>query len=318
MTDPVIHIGYNKTGSTWLQDVLFPRRDLGFLSFLDMKDREEIYRSTVSQHALSFDGSKIRAYYEAKINTPENKGLLPIFSCERFSGDPHSGGYDTKEIADRLKAVFPKSKIIIVVREQQSMLLSTYRQYVRAGGARSLAGYFNPPERGSRRVPMFDFNYFQYDKLITYYQRLFGEEHVLVLPYEWLRKKPEKYVAEILSFCQLNVSTEAISKLPFNQKVNRGYGRITLALKRKYNRYFLDNGLNPGAPWGLPEGAERKVVRFLKRIDQLAPKSWQTAGEKRLKKYIKKQTDGLYSASNIQMEKTGNLELGDLGYEGIS
>ncbi|MCB0704431.1 MAG: sulfotransferase [Saprospiraceae bacterium] len=311
----LIHIGYNKTGSTWLQEALFPRKDLGFLSFLELEDRERIYRSLVRQHPLTFDGVDILGYYNEKISLAENSGLLPVFSNERFSGDPHSAGYDTKEIADKLYQLFPDSRVVIVVREQQSMLLSTYRQYVRAGGPRSLRGYFHPPERGSRRVPMFDPEYFEYDHLVAYYQALFGKENVLVLPYEWLRIKPLDYVQKLLQFCDIKIDSQVLQALPFQQKVNRGYGRLTLSWKRQYNRFFLDNGLNPGAIWDLPYSFERKLVRIWSRLDDLLPKSWQQSAARKMKRYIAQQTKGKYAESNRRLEVLTGLSLRELDYE---
>lgn len=315
MRPPIIHIGYNKTGSTWLQEELFPQRELGYLSFLSIEDRTEIYRSLVSQHALTFDPEPILSYYRNKVELPENEGLQPVFSAERFSGDPHSAGYDTKEIAQRLHRLFPEGRIIAVIREQRSMLLSTYKQYVRAGGPRTLRKYFAPPERGSRRMPMFSFDYFDYAPLIGYYQELFGKERVLVLPYEWLRQEPERLVSEILRFSGLEVDVEMVRKLPYNKKVNPGYGPVTLSWKRHFNRFFIDNSLNPGALFDLPYGAERRVVSWMRRLDNLLPGNWRRRSEQRLKRIIDRHVGDRYRAGNRKVTEQTGLDLGALGYD---
>lgn len=315
MRQPIIHIGYNKTGSTWLQEEVFPLETLGFQSFLSIEDREHIYRSIVRQHAMTFDPQPILNYYEQALAKTANKDLVPIFSNERLSGDPHSAGYDTKELADRLHRMWPEARIILVIREQKSMLLSTYKQYIRAGGPRSLRSYFSPPERGSRRVPMFAFEYFAYDSLIRYYQSLFGKERVLVLPYEQLRKAPQAFVASILTFSGLPADPEQLRTLGFKRKINAGYGPITLRLKRQINRIFIDNGLNPGAWVALPYGAERRIVALLQQLDRLLPKAWRQGSEQRMKQFIAQSVKGRYATSNQQVEQLTGLDLGAFGYD---
>ncbi|MBR9921790.1 MAG: sulfotransferase [Bacteroidetes bacterium] len=315
MKQPVIHIGYNKTGSTWLQEELFPRREIGFLSFMEMEARVNIYRSLVKQHALSFDGESVLGFYQQKIGSLDNKGLQPVFSCERFSGDPHSGGYDTKEIADRIKRLFPNARIILVVREQKSMLMSTFSQYIRAGGVRRLKYYMKPPKRGNRRVPMFEYEYFEYHHLVQYYQQLFGKENMLVLPFEWLKTDPERYIRTLVTFSGLEIDEATLSNLPFRKKVNRGYGAATLFLKRIYNRFFLDNGLNPGAFIHLPYRAEKWMVAIGRFADRLIPGFIQERQKKKRKDFIHKKCAGRYTKSNQILAEITGLDLKSLGYD---
>ena len=42
----------------------------------------------------------------------------PVLSAERLSGNPHSGGYDSLQTAERLHRLFPQAKVLVVVREQ--------------------------------------------------------------------------------------------------------------------------------------------------------------------------------------------------------
>jgi hypothetical protein len=65
----------------------------------------------------------------------ERGGLIPMVSSERLSGNPHSGGYDSAVLAERLHQVFPGARVLVMIREQRSMILSSWAQYVRVGGA---------------------------------------------------------------------------------------------------------------------------------------------------------------------------------------
>jgi len=311
---PLIHIGYNKTGSTWLQREFFPLQAFGFKALLDLEDRKRIYRYLVAEHDLYYMPDKVLTYCAHRLCGEEE--LLPVLSAERFSGDPHSGGYDSVRIAERLHGLFPDSRILIVVREQRSMILSTYTQYVRAGGVRSLRRYFHPPERGSRRLPQFDFRYFDYAPLVECYINLFGKEQVKVLPYEWLSEAPERFLREILSFAGLfNLRRAALlSSLPFGKRVNEGYGPFSLRAKRWYNRFFLENALHPGAPFPLPEGIERRAVSLFQKADALLPSFFARADRQKRMRFIERFIGQRYAEGNARLAELAGLDLKALGY----
>ena len=100
---------------------------------------------------------------------------MPVLSHERLSGYPHSGGFDSRAIAERLATVLPGARILIVVREQRSMIHSNYHQYVRDGGACPLHRYLQPPQPSMRRMPGFAAEFFAYDRLVETYRSHFGD-----------------------------------------------------------------------------------------------------------------------------------------------
>ena len=76
-----------------------------------------------------------------------------MVSFPRLSGHPYSGGYDSRMIADRVAEVFPEARILIVIREQRSMIVSTYKQYVNAGGEARLSTSSSRRSSGSGACP---------------------------------------------------------------------------------------------------------------------------------------------------------------------
>ncbi len=314
MKPPLIHIGYNKTGSSWLQQEFFPREAFGFRALLELEDRKRIYRYIVAEHDLYYEPKKVLSYCEGRLFGVGD--LLPVFSAERFSGDPHSGGYDSVRIANRLHALFPQARVLIVVREQLSILASTYVQYVRAGGVRSLRAYLHPPERGSRRVPQFDLRFFDYAPLVAYYRELFGAEQVKVLPYEWLSRDPQRFLHDVLDFSGLlnEQRLRLLASLPFGKRINRSYGPFALRLKRLYNRFFLDNALHPGALFPLPEGVERRAVYLFERLDALLPRFFREIDRIRTRKILESELGQRYAEGNARLAALSGLDLKELGY----
>ena len=186
MNSELIHIGYHKTASTWLQKNLFDNESSGFKRYISQK---ELRDKLILVNGLNFDVEEFQDYYQNLLDD----NFCSVISNERLSGNPHSGGYDSKEIADRLKACFPKGKVLIIIREQKDMILSTYIQYVRAGGACALHDYLEPSKRNQAIMPLFNYEYFNYFNLVSYYQKLFSKENVLVLPFELFKSEPKLF-----------------------------------------------------------------------------------------------------------------------------
>ena len=103
---------------------------------------------------FAFDAATVRQTFWPGIEKASARGLVPVLSAERLSGNPHSGGYDSVQIAERLATAFPEGRVLIVIREQTEMLVSAYKQYVKVGGAGTLRQYATPSS-DVPRVPLF-------------------------------------------------------------------------------------------------------------------------------------------------------------------
>lgn len=311
MMRPLLHIGYHKTGTTWLQRSLFARRDLGFVA---LEEHADIHERIVLPHPLDFDAAACRAHFQPRFKEIADQGKIPVLSAERLCGNPHSGGYDSKEIADRLAAVVPEGRVLIVLREQRSIILSTYKQYVRAGGTAPIRQYLFPPERGRSRVPMFDFEHFKYHRLIAYYQRLFGRENVLVLPFETFRQAPREFAARILSFAGVRCDEAILDTLPFGEKENEGLSGFAVALKRRLNPLVQRDRLNPQV-WFPLRKAEHFLKRYVGAVDAWVPGSLSRALERRLRAVVCEAVGDRYKESNARTSQLTGLPLADLGYD---
>ena len=143
MPPVLLHIGYHKTGSRWLRFLFFGNPQTGF-GWVDKTGPEHPVRRLVGARPLEFDAEQSRAEFEPLVQKLVDEGLSPVVSFERFSGNPFSGGYDSKEIADRLAQVFPDARVLVVVREQRSMIVSTL-QAVRARGRSAVGAEVHVP-----------------------------------------------------------------------------------------------------------------------------------------------------------------------------
>ena len=311
LTPPVLlHVGFHKTGSRWLRALFFSNPSTG-LGWIDKAGVEHPVRKLVAARALEFDAEAARAEFEPLLQRIVDDGLAPVVSFERFSGNPFSGGYDSKEIADRLVRVFPGARILVVVREQRSMIVSTYKQYVREGGALTPSKFMLPPTSRSLRVPWFDLRHFEYHHLLEYYRRLFGDEAVLALPYEQFVADPRSFVEQIARFAGRPLSEETLASLPFDTRTNPGPPATAIAARRVLNGIGVCSDLNPAPPLASPV-----FWRLGKRIDRmsLAPGQAVDRKEAKLRETVAEIVGDRYVDSNRRTAELLGVDLGAYGW----
>ena len=310
---PLVHIGYHKTASTWLQKHLWNNKGCGFAS--PFRKSDEIQPIIVAPHPLDFDIGACQEKLLPTIERVQEQRLVPVISSERLVGSPHSGGYDSKELADRLHAVLPECRIVAVVREQRSAIWSTYKQYVRAGGVCPLNRYLVPPSRGAARVPHFRFDHFEYHRLIGHYRRLFGEANVLALPYELFCSNPQRFVTQIVRFAANDSGAEIPAQLPFDSHPNLGMSALSAEIKRRANRIFARDAINPGAWFDSPNVATFLERRVLASVDSLVPRAIRTRLDRAAKKCIDSLVASRYRASNRQLAAMLPWDPAEFGYD---
>lgn len=131
----LVHVGYPKCGSTWLQDELFERPGTGFVSLIPHRDILQLLLKLVDVDPFFFDPAPTKALLEERMKTCVESGLVPVLSHEGLlSSAWDRPNFKGKEICDRLAAVLPNAKILIIIREQSDIILSYYRHFVRNGG----------------------------------------------------------------------------------------------------------------------------------------------------------------------------------------
>src|SRR5215216_4296052 len=79
---PLLHIGYHKTGTTWLQRQVFPNAEAGF-SFVARP--KALRPGFVVVDPFDFEPQIVRKNFEPRIREAQEKDLVPVLSFERLS-----------------------------------------------------------------------------------------------------------------------------------------------------------------------------------------------------------------------------------------
>lgn len=305
--EPLVHIGYHKSGTTWLQQEVFGGSAPSFRLAWSQRAITDCF---IAVNDLTFSEDVASQYLvKSRVGAADAPQGVDVLSHERLSGNPHSGGYDSRAIADRLRATIPRAKVLIVIRNQPAMILSCYKQYIHVGGTRSLQRYLAPPCRGRSRVPQFTLAFFEYHRLIAYYQSLFGHEHVLVLPFESLAVDASAFVERIALFAGAHLPQHVSTS-----RRNVSMSGLGVRLQRPLNFFFVRDTVNPSAPFDLPRVAGG-LCRGVKTLDRLFPRGLRSAADRPLLRTVASSTAGYFAESNRRTAELTGLDLSAFGYE---
>jgi hypothetical protein len=307
----LLHIGFHKTGTSWLQAHAFGSKAVGFAS---AGSEERIKRWIVAPHDLDFDPEACRIAFAERIEQIESRGLAPVLSAERLCGDMPFGSYDSAQLAERLAASWPGSRVLIVIREQRAVILSSYRQYVKVGGQARLEEVLRPPDSKHPHAAPYLLLHFEYDRLIRRYHALFGEASVLVLPFELFRREPQDFVRRLVEFAGATPQPGAIEALPFGHVVNTAWPPAALFAKRWAN-FLLRGRINPWSPVDAKRGAGRRLNHALLGVGRSRPARAHEWIDHRMQATIVEAVADRYRESNARTAALTGLDLAALGYE---
>jgi hypothetical protein len=304
----VLHVGHPKTASTWLQETIFANPESGFV-FPGYKEdcRARMISAFLIVNSFRDDVAWARGLFEGGLQQCAGKPEVPIISDESLCGDPllRVNNYTGRYMADRIHAVFPRARILIGVREQKALALSLYREYLMLGGLQPLEAFIGRGDEPLGFTPILYPEYLEFDRVVGYYQALYGRTNVLVLPMEQLQRDKESYVRSILEFCQCPGRIERLA-----EPMRVGQSALALTVRRYINPFAQPNPLHP--TWGLG----RRVVEKLGRaIDRLAPQSWCAPVERRWKVRLARRYTGMFCGSNRRLAGLTGIDLAALGYE---
>lgn len=207
------HVGLHKTGTTYLQDVVFPNwPGVKYLRFRNLE------------------------YFLALSNTQKY-----LISCESLSGATFASLDERCRGLTRLAGMFPGARIVIAFRPHGDFIASLYSQYLRYGGQATFDGFFSlsSPNIVWHREDLC------YRKLIETIEDSF-QERPFVFQLSELRDDEERLLADLARF----VGTPPLQKLRKATPKNASLGAWQGRLLRRINElastpYSRDGGNRP-------------------------------------------------------------------------
>lgn len=313
----LIHIGLRKAGNNWLRESVFASDNTDFWVPGDtstpgrLRVREPIRKLFMDNRGRllpdeDFDPAALREEF-APLVVPAGK--CAVFAAARLGGHPLSDGFDRAQLCHRVKQVFPNARILIVVREQRSMILSSYIQNLESGGADSLRQFADG--RWESAYPALTSHFFKYDRLIRLYQSAFGPENVLALPMEMIGSRPRDFIERICRFSDI----PAPDDLQFHVKSNARTAYFPYVALRRIVPFIRSSRGNNFGPSLFGRGLGRTVhMSLINGMSKIVPEALDNWAKNRLRKQVEDITRDNYAASNRETGKLIGMDLGEFGY----
>jgi len=263
----LIHIGFHKTASTMMQEILFKNNEnFNLLNSNNEKKDPWFYKNFININAHEFSTEnfikKFDKNFFLKKNKNQNTKTLNILSDENLSGDPFSG-IDSYQLMNRIFDCFENPKILIVIRNQLDMLISLYSNFINNGGTKSFEAWVSGPETRWGMI----LKKLNYLPIIKNYHKLFSEKNVKVVCYENLWHSNDGLVS---FFKELNINLNLVNN---NKIINQGrslfLNKIFAILNFTENKFlnkFALKYLN-----SKPSLSDRKFIKsfFLEQFEEI-------------------------------------------------
>jgi hypothetical protein len=201
--------------------------------------------------------------------------------------------------AKRLRELFPRAKVIMVIREQIARLISHYCSDAGYGPVTSaLSG---DVDKFIRELAILRTGY-DYDDIFNTYSSLFGRDNVLVLPFEWLHVSQDQFFDSICNFVHLEDNLQRVQ----SPIVNRSERLLSVVMARRLSQRITSLLPARGRHWtrSVIERALVRPVLAMRYGEHLVTPS----------KLSRSIIAPLIAKSNSRLNSKVDYDLGTLGY----
>lgn len=270
----LIHIGYPKAGSTFLQE-WFRQHPKLFYSPGGLGGFYNVYE--ISRMASQNDDSKFLYFVtsDESLSTPKvSSGIIPLQNGIRDFTSPEPAKVAQKKVCGILKCLYPNGKILFITRGFKAISMSGYSQYVREGGVLSFQK-FSDVNRFAKKAQA-DKTYYgeevDYTFIANIYEEAFGKENMIILPFELLRDNHNKFLTVIEERLGLPHYETQIGRL--NESLSTEelywYPRMSSVVSRISQR-FGQRFYSKVYRWYVSKTLENKFRRVIKILSRLKP-----------------------------------------------
>ncbi|NQU35299.1 MAG: hypothetical protein HQ521_18895, partial [Bacteroidetes bacterium] len=294
----------HKTGTTFWQKNIFATSDVNLI------DRAEVRANILAFSPYSFSAKKLNDWLEPLLDIEK----LNVISEEELSGNTHTSGNGrsiTYETIERLSQItVAEVSILIFIRNQQNIIDSCYRQYIKRGGSFSFKNYIYSENKGAERhrFPGFSFEHFKYDDVIEHCIKKFDKKRIIVKAYEDFVISKQDIVADVSEELgeQLIINQGSSNKL-----VNQSLSNFTITLSRITNRLFNQDPISRNSILGL-NFLQPILHRLYLLMDKALPSK--LINKPYISKELQLEINQYYASSNSRTEKITGLDLTRLNY----
>lgn len=329
-----VHVGMPKTGTTYLQEQVFPYiKGVHFWRDTNCDEYTAYIKSiqfgNPSQCHWPEHGQRIRQYMES---FQDDRILISDESlCGGVLGGIHLNFSNFNNCASILKQVFPEAKLIMTIRRQDAYLESLYRQSLKQGYSQTINRFLNWDDSnfGSYKPygtagPNIDVRSLQYGRYIDTYAGMFGRDNVLVLPQELLLTQPEAFNSRVTDFMGASLGKIPEPKSLANVSYSYRACRVAIVCNEWFRFPFRRGGVISAIPFQKHflnrelNALEKVLFKMSKPLSYYSLLHFISRHDRSDKKFITddvaKNIRAIYKESNERLSRDIGIDLSQFGY----
>jgi len=260
----ILHIGYHKTATTWLQQKIFANIKNDNLNYVgrcypQKKQLDKIpiiknfIKTNYNKHIkinkavnrIAFQNNSLysQADFRKTFFSNLDKNKINLFSHENLLRPSN-----TQRTAIRIKNAFKENnvKIIISIRNQKSLINSRYFHDINLKLFKNykLSEALEKNNENSCEWPYCKFSknkcvcrtkglkyinlqFYNFYNIYNIYSELFGTKNIHFVVFENLISEPNKELKQLFDFCSINIKKQEIEELSKKEAVNKSFGKKT-------------------------------------------------------------------------------------------
>ena len=304
----VLHIGFSKCASTYLQAFFDDHPSIFLVNqshFFAPFDFSDFHKGAASYKSL-FDGA---AQNQVRLESDEHI-ILPLFHPVLRSAATTMDS--VHEVIDRINSVSPDVKIVMVIRNHASLIVSRYSEYILGGGKKTFAEFVEEYLRCS----VDGRNYFEnnYDAIAEALETHFSADRVLLLLQEDLARDEPAFMRRLCEFLGVE-PFKARRRGVFSRRV--GLSRLGLGVVQRFNRMFVteqEMSSKRARTRIIPYLPYKVILRLMRMADYYLPSVIKGDKNQVLTAEIDDELRAHFAADNAALGRRLGRDLQALGY----
>ncbi|WP_419663329.1 sulfotransferase domain protein [Desulfosarcina variabilis str. Montpellier] len=259
----IIHIGFSKCASTYLQSIIRANRNINFIykskRFAILKENGR------SIHEFEITNQK---YNDIIVFESDEHIILPSFNTTLSVRGTTID--DVKIVIDKIYRYNKHVKIIMIIRNHFELLASRYSQYIIGAGGTETFDNFIKKLNGFNDDSEIDFFQNFYYEIRRLFQEKFGNNFLLIL-FEDIKKNSKFELKKVQDFIGTDLELPKNSKNIFTMR--KGLSKWATLFIRRLNKLFVikKQTYNKKIDVVLPISMYFNILRSIRVLDYYLP-----------------------------------------------